>query len=194
VKGGAGPLLEPEPRGSKGNVMSFEFSTAGCACLAEWHEPIAVSDIFTLLIALRRGAFEPADRPLLIIRVTSAAPATPPHVLSSLAEALPVLLDSCDELLVAIEGESRDRADLRATFESSRRSAAHASTRFFNTLSDALTHAQRSAPHDILDLQRLVLRRSVPPKSSATASESPTSQVWRRAGDQLPTEKIRRNR
>jgi hypothetical protein len=95
---------------------------------------------------------------------------TPGNYLVRCLEAtLPATLDGCQELVVALEGNESDRASLRAAFQTRRSGASmRTPTRLFDTLSAAFGHAQGAAPHDVLELQRLVMRRSFPAASEWT--------------------------
>ncbi|HWZ91860.1 MAG TPA: hypothetical protein VNW92_23515, partial [Polyangiaceae bacterium] len=91
------------------------------------------------------------------------------YLLSCLQSTLPAILNCCEELVVALEGASAERVQFRAAFQSPRPgSPRRASARVFDTLSAAFAHAQRAAPHDVLELQRIVLRQSFPPNGEST--------------------------
>jgi len=97
----------------------------------------------------------------VVVRESVPAPAN--YFLNCLQATLPAILDCCD-LLVVVEGSASDRQPIRAAFETTRRTPTkHIAPRTFDSLSAALAHAQPFAPHDVLELQRQVMRQSLPP-------------------------------
>lgn len=144
--------------------MCFNSSASGRACLVQWDTSINVSSVFALLADLNRIRMNAGAPTMLILVTRSTVPLPPSHVLNSLRGALPALLNLCRELLVAIEGSSPDRTLLRAAFiDVGGPKGEHKLPKIFDTLSEAFAHAQGAAPHDVLELQRLVLRQSFPP-------------------------------
>ena len=149
--------------------MWFYASTSGRACLAEWDRSLAVSDILSLLRDLKAALAVAGNRVILIVVVRQDVPAPGNYLVRCLEATLPAILDGCQELIVAIEGNRSDRASLRAAFQARRAGVTmRTPTRLFDTLNAAFGHAQGAAPHDVLELQRLVMRRSFPPTSQLT--------------------------
>lgn len=143
--------------------MSFCSSAAGYACLNDWHFPLAVSHILTLLLDLKRALTVAGGPVLLILVVRESVPAPADYFLRCLQATLPAILDCCEQLLIVVEGSTSDRAPIRAAFQTTRRTARQASLHIFDSLSAAFTHAQPFAPHDVLDLQRQAMHQSLPP-------------------------------
>ena len=149
--------------------MSFVSSISSRACLNDWDCALAANDILSLLLALKR-AMATAESPvilLLVVRETVPVPAN--FLLNCLEGTLPAILNCCEQLVIAVEGSGADRSALRATFQTERQAGRRrARTAIFDSLSDALAHAQRSAPHDVLELQRHLLQHSCPPNGKWT--------------------------
>ena len=142
--------------------MSFCSSASGCACLNDWDQPLAVNQIVDLLLDVKRAATISGTPVILILVIRESMPAPGSYLLSCLRAALPALLDCCEQLLVVVEGSTSDRTLIRGAFQTTRRTAAkQTSVQLFESLSTAFTHAQRFAPHDILELQRQVMHRSL---------------------------------
>lgn len=149
--------------------MRFCSSASGRACLLEWDRPLAVDDFLTLLLDLKRGRALAGKPLILVLVVRKQVPVPANYLLTCLQATLPAILDCCQELVVAIEGAGVDRSSLRAAFQNNRAGAPRRSPSFvFDTLSAAFAHAQRAAPHDVLELQRVVLRQSFPPQGHWT--------------------------
>jgi hypothetical protein len=143
--------------------VNFVSSATGRACLNDWHRQVEVADILTLLSNLKRAAGISGGPAVLIVVVRKTVPVPTDYVLNSLQATLPAILNSCQELVIAVEGDGAERSSLRACFKNmrpglSRRCAAQV----FDSLGDAFAHAQRFAPHDVLELQRSPLPRSLP--------------------------------
>lgn len=145
--------------------MSFCSSASGRACLLDWSRPLAVDDFLTLLLELKRVRALAGKPLILIVVVRKEVPAPAHHLLTCLQATLPPILDCCQELIVAVEGVGADRHPLRVAFQNARLGEVQRNRTFvFDTLSIAFAHAQRAAPHDVLELQRHVLRQSFPPQ------------------------------
>ncbi|HET7544060.1 MAG TPA: hypothetical protein VFK05_29515 [Polyangiaceae bacterium] len=123
-----------------------------------------MSDLFALLANLKR-TLAVAGNPLiviLVIRETVPVPAS--SLLASIRATLPAILACCEELVVAIEGNSSEHPRFGASFQiASAGPTRQRAPQMFNTLSAAFAHTQRLAPHDVLELQRHVLHLSFPP-------------------------------
>ena len=149
--------------------MPFYSSTSGRACLVDWETSLAVADILSLLANLKATSAAAGTRVILIVAVRKDVPALGNYLVRCLEATLPALLDGCQELVVALEGSENDRASLRAALQTRHPGATmRTPTRLFDTLSAAFGHAQSAAPHDVLELQRLVMRRSYPAASQWT--------------------------
>jgi len=143
--------------------MTFVTSDSGYACLNDWQRPLGVNDVLTLLLDLRTASENFRKPVLLLVRISESVPLPTHFVLSSIRGTVPALLRCCTELVVVVEGGS-ERAALRAAFQDLKPgTAARSRTTMFETLGAAFAYAQRVAPHDVLDLQRHVLRQSYPP-------------------------------
>jgi len=149
--------------------MPFYSSTSGRACLVDWETSLAVADILSLLANLKATSAAAGTRVILIVAVRKDVPELGNHLVRCLKATLPAILDGCQELVVALEGSENDRASLRAVLQTRQPGATmRTPTRLFDTLSAAFGHAQGAAPHDVLELQRLVMRRSFPAASDWT--------------------------
>jgi hypothetical protein len=149
--------------------MWFYASTSGRACLIEWETSLAVSDIVSLLGHVKAAAATARARVILIVAVRKDVPRPGGYVVRCLEATLPAILDGCQELVVALEGNESDRASLRGAFQTRHSGATmRTPTRLFDTLGAAFGHAQSASPHDVLELQRLVMRRSFPTASEWT--------------------------
>jgi len=149
--------------------MGFCSSASGRACLLDWDKPLTVDDFFELLSNVKKVRALSGDPVLLIVVVRKQVPVPAHYLLSCLQATLPAILDCCQELVVAVEGVDSERATLRASFQTVRSGTKpRNSTRVFDTLSAAFAHAQRAAPHDVLELQRLALHQSSPPTGERT--------------------------
>jgi hypothetical protein len=167
------PLRFPEmniqqrgPPGPLGTTMSFCSSASGRACLLDWGGPLAVDGFLTLLLDLKRVRRQAAD--LDHLRSQASSPA------GELPTQLPSGHTSGNSRLRPRAGCRRGRRCCRApcahvSFQNSRPGIApRHPTLVFDSLSAAFAHAQRAAPHDVLELQRLVLRQSLPPNGHWT--------------------------
>jgi hypothetical protein len=143
--------------------MDLVCSVSGRACLCDWNRPLAVEDILALLLELKRVHANARCSVVLILVVREHVAPLANHVLSSLQATLPAILDCCQNLVIALEGTTSERTPLRIVFQNHRFGMARNDLPVFNTLSEAFAHAQRAAPHDVLELQRHVLRQSSPP-------------------------------
>ena len=142
--------------------MSFAFAS-GHLCLQEWDEPLLVDHVVSLLLNLREVSTTTLARPILIIvtRPTAFAKASLPEVLQT---ALPAILEGCAELIIVAEPADARGSVLRAILRTpSSARGGRKSPRHFESLDQALGHVQRTAPHDVLELRRQSLRRSLPP-------------------------------
>jgi hypothetical protein len=149
--------------------VTFITSASDRACLSNWGQPLAVSDILNLLLDLRRALAVAGSPVILILVIRQAVPLPAAFLLNSLQASVPAILDSCAQLVIVIEGAGIDRAPLRSVFQTTRRTVAKQTPpQIFDSLSAAFAHAQRFAPHDVLELQRLVLRQSFPPHGHRT--------------------------
>jgi hypothetical protein len=137
----------------------------GRALLLELDGDLAIDDVVELLSIVRRQRRVAHARIVLVLVRSVAAP--PASVRTALQDALPAILDSCAELLIAVQSDSATR-DPAATFLFGTRAlpliGGRQPARFFGSLEDALAHAQSTAPHEILELKRALLRRSLPPR------------------------------
>jgi hypothetical protein len=149
--------------------MSFVASASGRACLADWDSAISVNDVLTLLFALKRAVGASGSPTILLVVVREVVPVPGQFLLNCLRGALPALLDSCEQIAFVVEGASAERATLRAAFQPLRQaSSKRLQPRTFDSLSAAFAHVQRFAPHDVLELQRHLLRQSFPPDGQLT--------------------------
>jgi hypothetical protein len=143
--------------------MSFVSSASGRACLSDWGKPLSVSDLLTLLADLKRTLAVAGSPVILIVVVREAVPVPANDMLACIRATLPAIRAHCEELVVAIEGTSAEHPLFRASFQSvGAGPGRHAPTHLFGTLSGALAHTQRLAPHDVLELQRHMLHRDLP--------------------------------
>jgi hypothetical protein len=143
--------------------MLIESSVSGRACLIQWQNEITVTSIFALLGEIHRVRLLAGEPLIVILHIDSAIRTPGPHVLDSLKAGLASVIGVCDQLLVALEGESVDRLLLRAAFANVATASITRGPRVFASLHAALLHAQRFAPHDVLELQRRSMRDSLPP-------------------------------
>jgi hypothetical protein len=144
--------------------MSFCSSASGRACLNEWDGPLAVNDILTFLLALKQASATAGCPVILIVVVRETVPVPANYLLTCIQGTLPAILDCCEQLVLVVEGASVERAPFRAAFQVARQlPARRAPTLVFELLNSAFVHAQRFAPHDVLELQRHVLHQSFPP-------------------------------
>jgi hypothetical protein len=145
-------------------TMHSDSIVSGRVCMFVWDEPIVLDLIVRMLGKLTEVSRE-ARVPLVAIVVVPQATSVPgANVRNALRGVLPAVLDRCQELLIVIEGDGRERHLMRAMFSltpSTRRGSRHPSTRFFAMLDDALAVAQRLAPHNTLAVQRALLRRKL---------------------------------
>ena len=142
--------------------MQFHVSQSGRACLVDWNAPLTVSDLLALLQNLKRAPALAGTQVVLILVVRDAVPVPPNYLLSSLQAILPAILDSSHELVSVVEGAGAERTPFRSAFRATRSLTRSRAPQMFETLSRAFAHAQRFAPHDVLELQRLLLRDSLP--------------------------------
>jgi len=140
--------------------MSFYASESGCACLNDWNRPPTISHIVNLLLDLKRPRNTAGTRVIAVIIVREFVPAPDDDWLNCLQASLPAILNSCEHLLVVVEGSTSDRAPIRTAFRTTRRSTKQSRPRTFDMLSTAFTYAQPFAPHDVLELQRQTMRQS----------------------------------
>ena len=143
--------------------MNFISSASGRACLSEWDRPVAVSDILQLLLAVKRAFAITGSPVILLIVVREAVPTPANFLLTCLRGTLPAILHCCEQIVIVIEGAGAERALLRSAFQPTRSSAAKLALQHFDSLSAALTYAQRFAPHDVLEIQRHLLHQRLPP-------------------------------
>jgi hypothetical protein len=136
--------------------MPFFSSASGRACLNDWDRPLTVDDILTLLLALKRAVAIAGSPVILIVVVRESVPVPANFLLTCIEGTLPALLDCCEQLLVVVEGTSFERALLRKAFQGSRSATRRAPALIFDSLGTAFSHAQRFAPHDVLEVQRSV--------------------------------------
>ena len=149
--------------------MNFISSTSGRACLSDWDQPIAVSDILQLLLAVKRAFTTAGGGVILVIVVRELVPMPANFLLTCLRGTLPAILHCCEQVAVVVEGASAGRDLLRAAFQPTRQDIARrAPPRDFESLNAALAHAQQFAPHDVLELQRYLLHRHFPPNGQWT--------------------------
>lgn len=137
--------------------------TCGRVRLHEWEEPLLVDHVVSLLLDLREARGDGGARPIvvLVIRPTAFEKGGAPEVLQT---ALPAILDGCAELVVVARRADARTSALRPIFQPS--TPAHAgrkSPRHCESLDEALAYVQNIAPHDVLELRRQNLRRSMPP-------------------------------
>ena len=146
--------------------MSFISSASGRACFNDWDRPLAVSDILSLLLALKQAVAIAGSPVILIVAVRESVPAPATFLLNCIRGSLPAILDCCEQLALVIEGAGTEHDSLRAAFHTARRQepTRRAQPKVFDTLSAAFTHVQSLAPNDVLELQRGVLRQSSPPE------------------------------
>lgn len=149
--------------------MTFISSASARACLNEWDRPLAVNDVLNLLLALKRAAAAAGGPVILIMVVRESVPVPANFLLTCIQGTLPAILDCCEQLVIVVEGASAARVAFRAAFEPGRATATRrARPLVFETLSAAFAHAQRFAPHDVLELQRHILHQSSPPNGHWT--------------------------
>lgn len=149
--------------------MTFISSASARACLNEWDRPLAVNDVLNLLLALKRAVAANGSPVVLILVVRESVPVPANFLLTCIQGTLPAILDCCEQLVVAVEGASAARAALRTAFQPTRSATTRrAPPLIFESLSGAFAHAQRFAPHDVLELQRQVLHQSSPPNGHWT--------------------------
>jgi len=147
--------------------MNFVASATGRACLNDWHLRVEVADILTLLSNLHEVAAATGRPAVLIVVVRKTVPMPANHILKSLQATLPAILDRCQELIIAVEGDGAERNSFRACLKSTPASPARRNrAQVFNSLSVAFAYAQRFAPHDVLELQRPPSRQRRPQNRS----------------------------
>ena len=146
--------------------MTFISSTMARACLNDWDRSLTVNDILDLLLALKRAVVTAGSRVVLIVAVRETVPIPQHFLLTCIQGALPAILDCCERLVLVVEGAGIERLAFRTAFQVSRATAARrqrAPIVIFESLSAAFAHAQRFAPHDVLELQRHVLHQFLSP-------------------------------
>ncbi|MEO7038044.1 MAG: hypothetical protein ABI335_29805 [Polyangiaceae bacterium] len=128
--------------------MSFCSSASGYACLSDWDRSLAVSHILNLLLDLKRALAAANGPVILILVVRESVPAPADYFLNCLQATLPAILDCCEQLLVVVEGSASDRAQIRAAFQTTRRTPTkHTPPQTFDSLSTAFAYAQPFASH-----------------------------------------------
>jgi hypothetical protein len=136
--------------------------TCGRVCLHEWDEPLLVDHVVSLLLDVREAG-EGGTRPIVVLVIHPAAFAKGggPEVLHT---ALPAILDGCVEfVVVACRADARSSALRPILRPSTPTYAGRKSPRHCESLDEALAYVQNIAPHDVLELRRRSLRRSMPP-------------------------------
>jgi hypothetical protein len=144
--------------------MNSDSIVSGRVCLFVWDEPIVLDLIVRMLGKLNEVSRETRVSLVAIIVIPEQTTVPSAHVRNALRGVLPAVLGRCQELLVVVEGNGRERQLMRAMFSltpSTRPGSRHQTTRFFAVLDDALTVAQRLAPHNTLAVQRALLRRTL---------------------------------
>jgi hypothetical protein len=133
----------------------------GRVCLHEWDEPLLVDHVVSLLLDLREARSEGGTRPIvvLVIRPTAFEKGGAPEVLQT---AMPAILDGCAELVVVVRRADARGSALRPILQPST-PAGRKPPRHCESIDEALAYVQNIAPHDVLELRRQSLRRSMPP-------------------------------
>jgi hypothetical protein len=141
--------------------MSFHMTRAGRACLLEWDAAVLVDDILGALVELRH-ARTVADAPLVVLlHFRLSVPFPSSVVRDSLRAALPAILASTANLLVAVDGSGGEREAMRMSLWTvPRNSTLRTAPITFSSLDQALEHAQSLAPQDVLALRRMVLEQA----------------------------------
>jgi hypothetical protein len=99
---------------------------------------------------------------VLVVRAASLASSNAQDVIPT---AMPAILDGCAELLIVAE-PSDARSGLIRSLLTKTTACGRTAPQLFSSLDEALRYAQGLAPHDVLELQRQNLRRSVPPRGA----------------------------
>jgi len=146
-------------------LMPYDWLRSRHSCLAQWVESVLLEDIVGLLDHVRRTKNAAAKDAVLVLVFPETVVTPITGVRDSFGATLPAIAINCSALFVAIEHRDARRDLFRSMF------AGPARTRSIqpvicDTMQDAISQARRVAPQEVLDLQRAVLRRQFPRRTS----------------------------
>lgn len=146
--------------------MSHTIMRVGRVCLCEWTGAVTVTTVVALLSQVKHVQERERDPLLLILSLDEAATRSVAYGSSSFLGALPALWSHCQGIVVACPAQRSLRHQLRQGLcgpASSPLALASTPLCFYESLDGALRHALEISPHDVLEVQRLRLRRGTWP-------------------------------